>query len=54
MAPLLPARQRDVLQLIAVEGASIKDTAAKLTMSEGAVRVAMHRELASLAKLRRE
>ena len=50
----LPARQRDVLQLVAVEGASIKHTAAKLTMSEGAVRVAMHRGLASLAKLRRE
>jgi RNA polymerase sigma-70 factor (ECF subfamily) len=50
----LPARQRDVLQLIAVEGASIKDTAAKLSMSEGAVRVAMHRGLARLAKLRRE
>ena len=50
----LPARQRDVLQLIAVEGASIKDTAAKLTMSEGAVRVAMHRGLTRLAKLRRE
>jgi RNA polymerase sigma-70 factor, ECF subfamily len=50
----LPARQRDVLQLIAVEGASIKSTAANLSMSEGAVRVAMHRGLASLAKLRSE
>ena len=49
----LPARQRDVLQSIAVESASIKDTAAKLAMSEGAVRVALHRGLASLtAKLR--
>src|SRR3954468_19824826 len=44
----LPARQRDVLQSIAVESASIKDTAAKLAMSEGAVRVALHRGLASL------
>src|SRR5262249_20134832 len=42
----LPARQRDVLQSIAVESASIKDTAAKLAMSEGAVRVALHRGLA--------
>jgi RNA polymerase sigma-70 factor, ECF subfamily len=50
----LPARQRDVLQLIAVEGASIKNTAANLSMSEGAVRVAMHRGLAGLAKLRSE
>ncbi|MFB9264832.1 sigma-70 family RNA polymerase sigma factor [Bradyrhizobium erythrophlei] len=49
----LPARQRDVLQSIAVESASIKDTATKLSMSEGAVRVALHRGLASLtAKLR--
>src|SRR5881409_388959 len=35
----LPARQRDVLQSIAVESASIKATAQKLSMSEGAVRV---------------
>jgi RNA polymerase sigma-70 factor, ECF subfamily len=49
----LPARQRDMLQSIAVDSASIKDTAAKFSMSEGAVRVAVHRGLASLtAKLR--
>ena len=49
----LPARQREVLQSIAVDAASIKDTAAKFSMSEGAVRVALHRGLASLtAKLR--
>src|SRR6266851_98596 len=30
----LPARQRDVLQAIAVDSASIKDTAAKFAMSE--------------------
>ena len=49
----LPARQRDVLQSIAVDSASIKDTAAKFSMTEGAVRVALHRGLASLtAKLR--
>jgi RNA polymerase sigma-70 factor (ECF subfamily) len=49
----LPARQRDVLQSIAVDSASIKDTAAKFSMTEGAVRVALHRGLTSLtAKLR--
>ncbi|MBR0694665.1 sigma-70 family RNA polymerase sigma factor [Bradyrhizobium lablabi] len=49
----LPARQRDVLQSIAVDSVSIRDTAAKLSMSEGAVRVALHRGLANLtAKLR--
>src|ERR1041385_2887575 len=51
----LPARQREVLQSIAVDAASIKDTAAKFSMSEGAVRVALHRGLASLtAKLREQ
>jgi RNA polymerase sigma-70 factor (ECF subfamily) len=51
----LPARQREVLQAIAVEAASIKDTAAKFSMSEGAVRVALHRGLTSLtAKLREQ
>ena len=49
----LPQRQREVLQSISVESVSIKDTAAKFAMSEGAVRVALHRALASLtAKLR--
>ena len=51
----LPARQREVLQSISVESASIKDTAAKFAMSEGAVRVALHRALASLtAKVRED
>jgi len=45
----LPPRQRDVVRAIAVESASIKDTASKLAMSEGAVRVALHRGLQSLA-----
>jgi len=51
----LPPRQRDVLQSIAVESASIRDTAAKFAMSEGAVRVALHRAPTSLtAKLREQ
>lgn len=51
----LPQRQREVLQSIAVESATIRETAAKLAMTEGAVRVALHRGLASLANwLRRE
>ncbi|HWV96347.1 MAG TPA: sigma-70 family RNA polymerase sigma factor [Xanthobacteraceae bacterium] len=50
----LPQRQRDVLRSIAVESASIKETAARLSMSEGAVRVALHRGLASLAGKLRE
>ena len=50
----LPPRQRDVLQSIAVDSASIKDTAAKFAMSEGAVRVALHRALANLTARLRE
>ena len=51
---VLPARERAVLQSIAIESKSIKETAAKLNVSEGAVRVAVHRGLARLVKLRRE
>jgi RNA polymerase sigma-70 factor (ECF subfamily) len=51
----LPPRQREVLQSIAIDSASIRDTAAKFAMSEGAVRVALHRALTSLtAKLREQ
>ncbi|MBN8986395.1 MAG: RNA polymerase subunit sigma, partial [Rhizobiales bacterium] len=45
---------RDVLRAIAVEGASIKDAATRFAMTEGAVRVALHRGLASLAAKLRE
>jgi len=45
----LPERQRVVVRAIAVEGASIADAAKRLSMSEGAVRVALHRGLTSLA-----
>jgi RNA polymerase sigma-70 factor (ECF subfamily) len=50
----LPRRQRDVLQSIAVDSASIKETAAKLSITEGAVRVALHRGLTGLATKLRE
>lgn len=51
----LPGRQRDVLQSITLESVSIKATAMKFAMSEGAVRVALHRGLTNLAaKLRKE
>jgi RNA polymerase sigma-70 factor (ECF subfamily) len=45
---LLPERQRDVLRAIAIEGVSITEAAARLRISEGAVRVALHRGLAAL------
>lgn len=41
--------QRKVVRSIAVTGASIAETAAGLAMSQGAVRVALHRGLAALA-----
>src|SRR5882672_9846970 len=50
-----PAAETASASAIAVDSASIKDTAAKFAMSEGAVRVALHRGLASLtAKLREQ
>ncbi len=45
----LPDGQRKVVRSIAVDGASIDEAAARLSMSNGAVRVALHRGLASLA-----
>ncbi len=45
----LPEGQRAVVRLVAVEGISIAEASTKLTMSKGAVRVALHRGLAKLA-----
>jgi RNA polymerase sigma-70 factor, ECF subfamily len=45
----LPDRQRNVVRIIAVDGASISEAADQLSMSTGAVRVALHRGLAALA-----
>ncbi|OYX85990.1 MAG: RNA polymerase subunit sigma [Azorhizobium sp. 32-67-21] len=51
----LPDRQRDVLKSVAVEGASIGEAAQALKMTQGAVRVALHRAFATLsAHLRQE
>lgn len=50
----LPPGQRKVVQAIAVEGVSIAAAARSLDMTEGAVRVALHRGLAALAKRHRD
>lgn len=42
--------QRSVVASISVEGRSIRETAAKLDMSESAVRVALHRGLRAIAE----
>lgn len=45
--------QRDIVRSISIEGAGIRETAARLKMTEGAVRVSLHRALKSLAALYR-
>jgi RNA polymerase sigma-70 factor, ECF subfamily len=45
----LPDRQQSVVRAISLDGASIRETAVRLNMSEGAVRVALHRGLAALS-----
>lgn len=47
---LLPNGQRAVVGSISVEGKSISETAQQLSMSETAVRVALHRGLRAIAK----
>ena len=46
---VLKGRQHDVVRSISLEGADIRATAAKFGMSEGAVRVALHRGLSALS-----
>ncbi|WP_332118825.1 sigma-70 family RNA polymerase sigma factor [Azorhizobium caulinodans] len=45
--------QRDIVRSISLEGAGVRETAARLKMTEGAVRVALHRALKTLAKIYR-
>ncbi len=45
----LPAGQQEVVRALAIDGASVRETAAKLGTSEGAIRVTLHRALARLA-----
>jgi RNA polymerase sigma-70 factor (ECF subfamily) len=48
IAQLAP-RQRDIVRSISLEGQSIAATATRLSMTEGAVRVALHRALKTMA-----
>jgi RNA polymerase sigma-70 factor (ECF subfamily) len=45
--------QDDIVRSISLNGASIRDTAERLKMTEGSVRVALHRALKTLASLYR-
>jgi RNA polymerase sigma-70 factor (ECF subfamily) len=51
---LLKGRARDIVTAISVEGASAREVAERLGMTEGAVRVALHRALKSLADTLRD
>jgi len=42
-------RDQSLVRALAIEGYSVRETAAKLNMSEGAVRVALHRAIKRLA-----
>jgi len=53
LAGLTP-RQRDVLHAVSLEGYTAREAALRLDMSEGAVRVTLHRALKSLATLFRK
>jgi RNA polymerase sigma-70 factor (ECF subfamily) len=45
----LSGRQRDIVRAISIEGASAAEVGRRLGMTEGAVRVALHRALRALA-----
>lgn len=50
----LPERDRQIVQSMSIEGRSAKEAGAPLGMTEGAVRVALHRALKSLAAAARK
>lgn len=54
MLSQLRPRQREIVRSIMVEGNSIRDVAVRLAMTEGAIRVALHRALKMLARQHRE
>jgi RNA polymerase sigma factor (sigma-70 family) len=52
MIGMLDGRSAEIVRKIGLEGASVTETGSALAMSEGAVRVALHRALKTLAVLR--
>jgi RNA polymerase sigma factor (sigma-70 family) len=50
----LSARQGEIVRCVSIEGHSARETAKLLNMSEGAVRVSLHRALKALAAIYRE
>ncbi len=49
----LPDKQRSIVEAVSLEGLSTREAAQRFSMSEGALRVALHRALKSLAALYR-
>jgi RNA polymerase sigma-70 factor (ECF subfamily) len=49
----LKSRQRDIVRSVSIHGDTIRETAVRLKMTEGAVRVALHRALRALGALHR-
>lgn len=49
----LKVRQREIVKSISIDGSTVRETADRLQMTEGAVRVALHRALKTLAALYR-
>ena len=49
----LKAQPREIVKSISINGSSVRETADRLHMTEGAVRVALHRALKTLAALYR-
>ncbi|MDX2233335.1 MAG: sigma-70 family RNA polymerase sigma factor [Hyphomonadaceae bacterium] len=47
----LPKKQRDAIQLVKLDGVSVKDAAARLNLSESDVKVSAHRGLKTLMRL---
>ncbi|MGQ0564347.1 MAG: sigma factor-like helix-turn-helix DNA-binding protein [Gemmobacter sp.] len=52
MIGMLDGRSAEIVRMIGLQGVSVAETGKALTMSEGAVRVALHRALKTLAILR--
>lgn len=53
MIGLLDSRSADIVRMIGLEGASAAEAGARFSMTEGAVRVALHRAFKRLADLRK-
>jgi RNA polymerase sigma-70 factor (ECF subfamily) len=51
---MINGRARQVVEAVAIEGLTAREAASRLGLSEGAVRVALHRGLSALAQAFRD